>query len=128
MSDGDVYISGDAGPGLLVMSAKLLPGVEEDEVVEAMRREVRILVADGLSERELEKVKNKFESTFVFSQYKASDRALSLCQNTWLGNTDLTNTEPEAYRRITPEDVQRAAAAMFDDRRENVLVIKRVEK
>ena len=128
VSDGDVYISGDAGPGLLVMSAKLLPGVEEDEVVEAMRREVRILVADGLSERELEKVKNKFESTFVFSQYKASDRALSLCQNTWLGNTDLTNTEPEAYRRITPEDVQRAAAAMFDDRRENVLVIKRVEK
>ena len=124
MSEADVYISGEAGPGLMVMSAKLLPGVEVDEVAEALRKEARTLVEEGVEEGELEKVQNKYESTFVFSQYKASDRAMSLCHYTWLGNTGLANSEPEAYRRISPVDVQRAAREVFRDERENMLVIK----
>ena len=124
VSEADVYISGEAGPGLMVMSAKLLPGVEVDEVAEALRKEARTLVEEGVEEGELEKVQNKYESTFVFSQYKASDRAMSLCHYTWLGNTGLANSEPEAYRRISPADVQRAAREVFRDERENMLVIK----
>ncbi|MBR1550590.1 MAG: insulinase family protein [Bacteroidales bacterium] len=124
VSEADVYISGEAGPGLFVMSAKVLPGVEVDAVIDALREEVRILVAEGVSDSELEKVQNKYESTFVFSQYKAADRAFSLCHYTWLGQTGLVNGEPDAYRRITPDDMQRAIGRLFRSERENVLVIR----
>lgn len=124
VADTDVYISGETDAGLLVMSAKLLPGVDVDRVAEALRKEARELAEHGVEEHELEKVQNKYESTFVYSQYKASDRALSLCHYTWLGRTDLANSEPEAYRRVTPGDVQRAAREVFRDEHENMLIIK----
>lgn len=127
VSEADAYISGEAGPGLMVMSARVLPGVEVERVADALRGEAYALAEKGLAREELEKVQNKYESTFVFSQYKAADRALSLCHYTWLGNTDLANSEAEAYRRITPSEVQRVAREIFRPERENVLIIKKKE-
>lgn len=124
VSEADVYISGETDAGLMMMSAKLLPGVEVERVADAMRQEARDLQERGVEEREMEKVQNKYESTFVYSQYKASDRALSLCHYTWLGNTALANNEPEAYRQVKAADVQRAAREVFRAERENMLVIK----
>jgi cytidyltransferase-like protein len=74
---------------------------------------------------ELEKVENKYESTFVFSQYKASDRAMGLCYYTWLGDTSLVNREPEKYRQVTPEELQRAAKRLFRTENENLLIIRK---
>lgn len=122
VSEADAYVSGDAGGGLLVMSAKLLPGVEVERVVDALRREAYALAERGLDARELEKVQNKYESTFVYSQYKAADRALSLCHYTWLGDTGLANREPGEYRKLTPDDVRRAAREVFRREHENMLV------
>lgn len=125
VSEADAYITGEAGPGLMVLSAKVLPGVDVDSVVDALRGEAYALAHDGLDTTELEKVQNKYESTFVFSQYKAADRALSLCHYSWLGDTALVNSEVEAYRRITPSEVQSAARHIFCRDRENILVVKK---
>ena len=122
VSEADAYISGEAGPGLMVLSAKVLPGVDVDAVADALRREAYLLVEKGLSQNELEKVQNRYESTFVYSQYKAADRAMALCHYTWLGDTGLVNREPEEYRRLTPDDIQRAAQAVFRPEHENILV------
>ena len=73
---------------------------------------------------ELEKVANRYESTFVFSQYKASDRAMGLCYYTWLGDTSLVNREPEIYREVTPERLQEAARRVFREENENLLIVK----
>ena len=124
VSEADAYISGEAGPGLMVLSAKVLPGVDVDEVTDALREEAYSLADSGLLQEELDKVQNKFESTFVYSQYKAADRAFSLCHYTWLGHTDLANTETEAYRRVTPEEVQLAASRIFCNEHENMLIIR----
>ena len=128
VSEADAYISGEAGPGLMVLSAKVLPGVSVDEVADALRKEARVLTEEDLSEKELEKVKNKYESSFVYSQYKAADRAFSLCHYTWLGDTELVNREPEEYRRVTPEQLRRAARKVFCSDKENMLVIRRKEQ
>ena len=122
VSEADAYISGEAGPGLMVLSAKVLPGVDVDAVADALRREAYLLAEKGLSQNELEKVQNRYESTFVYSQYKAADRAMALCHYTWLGDTGLVNREPEEYRRLTPDDIQRAAQAVFRPEHENILV------
>lgn len=128
VTEADAYITGDAGPGLLVVSAKLKEGVEPDEVLAALRSEARRLTAEEMGRYELEKVQNKYETTFVYSQYKASDRAMSLCHYTWLGDTRLANSEPEAYRRLSAADLMLAARNTFLPERENVLVVRREEQ
>ena len=121
MTETDACITGDTGPGLMVLSGKLSDGVTPDEAAEALRHEARRIANEGVSEYELQKVINKYENTFVFSQYKAADRALALCYYTWLGNTDLVNEEPAAYRRITPDMVQQAACEVFREDHENTM-------
>ena len=127
VTEADAYLSGEAGPGLMVLSAKVQPGIDVDEVADALRKEAFLLAEKGLEQRELEKVQNRYESTFVYSQYKAADRAYSLCHYTWLGDTELANREPEEYRKLTPDDIQRAAQEVFRPERENMLVIRTKE-
>ena len=124
VSGADAYITGDAGPGLMVLSAKLLEGVSVDEVAEALRHKARQLASDGVGQQELEKVLNKYENTFVYSQYKAADRAFALAYNTWLGCTEWVNSEPSLYHAVSPARLQRAAQHLFDPQHENLLIIK----
>ena len=128
VSESDACITGDAGQGLLMVSAKVREGADPEEVVDTIRREVRSLVESPVDPYELEKVTNKYESTFVFSQYKASDRAMGLCYYTWLGDTSLVNREPELYRRVTPDGLQQAAQRLFREENENLLIIRRKER
>ena len=121
LTEVDACITGDAGPGLLVLSGKLQKGTDLDSVADAFRRETQRLVNEPVDPYELQKVINKYENTFVFSQYKASDRALGLCYYTWLGDTDLINREPEEYRRVTPALLQEAARTMFRPEAENLM-------
>lgn len=120
-SEVDACVTGERDPGLMVLSGKLREGVTTDEGAEALRTEARRLADEGVGEYELQKVINKYENTFVYSQYKAADRALGLCYYTWLGDTELVNREPEEYRRVTAVDVQRAAQAIFVPEHENRL-------
>lgn len=119
--EADACISGDAGPGLMVMSGKVAEGVSPEEAVAALREEARKLADEGVSDYELRKVQNKYENTFVYSQYRAADRAQALCYYTWLGDTDLVNREPEEYRRITAADIQKTAQELFVPQKENIL-------
>lgn len=121
MTEVDASITGDEGPGLMVLSGKLHDGVTLDEAAEALRGEAMKLTEREVDDYELQKVINRYENTFVFSQYKASDRALALCYYTWLGDTGLVNREPEEYRTITTREVLEAAREVFRPERENVL-------
>ena len=125
VSESDACITGDVGQGLLMVSAKVREGQDCEEVIKVIRSEVRRLTESPVDAYELEKVANRYESTFVFSQYKASDRAMGLCYYTWLGDTSLVNREPEMYRQVTPKKLQQAARRLFRDENENVLVIRR---
>ena len=121
MTEADACITGDAGQGLLVLNGKMAPGHTTAEGIEALRSEAYRLTAEAVDEYELQKVVNKYENTFVYSQYKAADRALSLCYYTWLGDTDLVNSEPEQYRKATSEALLGAARDFIRPEHENIL-------
>lgn len=125
VSEADACITGDVGQGLLMVSAKVREGESFEDVIDTIRKETRRLTEETVAPYELEKVANRYESTFVFSQYKASDRATGLCYYTWLGDTSLVNREPERYRQVTPEGVQRAARRLFREENENILIIRK---
>lgn len=122
-SEVNAYITGDLGRGLFVVSGKLSHGVAFDRAERAIDDELRQLAETPVDSHELEKVANKFENTFVYSQYKASDRALGLCYYEMLGQPELVNSEPDHYRLVRPADVMRVAREAFAPGREAVLEI-----
>lgn len=117
----DAYITGDYDPGLFFINGMLREGVSFGEAREALEAELRKIATTTVEERDLEKVKNKFESTFSYSQYKCIDCAMALCYYEWLGHIDWINNEPELYRKVTADDIRRVSAEMFQPHRQNMM-------
>lgn len=109
----NAYVTGDCDPGLFVVSGKLTNGTTHAQAQQAVWEVLQSLVDQPVAQRELDKVINKFESTFVYSQYKAIDRAMSLCYFEWLGHIEWVDDEPLLYRKVVAADLQRVAARMF---------------
>ena len=122
----NAYITGDLDKGLFVVSGKLCDGIGTEQAEQAIEEEMGKLQQLPVNEHELEKVANKFENTFVYSQYKTADRALSLCYFEMIDNIELVNSEPECYRRVTADDIQRVARKLTPERC-STLVINRTE-
>ena len=118
----DAFITGDVDPGLFLVAGKLCDGVAFDAAIGAVEEELDSLSSDPLPHGELEKVQNRFESTFVYGYYKALDRAQLLCYYDWLGHIDWINNEPLLYRQVSEEDIHRVAAAMFHKDNQSTLL------
>lgn len=117
----DAAVSGDFDPGLFIISGKLNDGVDAHMGVDAVEQELRELSSTLVPDEELQKVKNKAESAFVFSHYKALDRAMSLCCYEMLGHVDWVNSEPARYYAVSADDVRRVAADCFRPENRNIL-------
>ena len=61
----------------------------------------------------MEKVRNKYESSTVFSNTSILNKAVSLAHYELLGDPDLINSEVEAYRSVSSEMVAEAAEKYF---------------
>jgi zinc protease len=109
----DCYITGSIDPGLFIIEAKPAEGYTLQQVEESIWKELDEIKANLVSQRELEKVKNKVESSLVFSESNILNQALNLCFFELLGDASQINEEVEHYRRITAEDLQRVARSMF---------------
>ena len=122
----DAYITGDLDKGLFVVSGKLCDGIGFEQAETAVVEEIKRLQTVPVDKHELEKVANKFENTFVYSQYRIADRALSLCYFEMIDNLELVNSEPECYRRVTDDDIQRVARRLTPERC-STLIINKIE-
>jgi zinc protease len=129
--DRRLVISADADhsllskdPALFYLSADPLPGKEVTEVEKALDHEVERLQRELVDERELEKVKNQLESSFVFAQDSLFFQALLLARyeivSTWRGIDDYI----PSIRSVTPADIQRVARKYLisDNRTVGILV------
>lgn len=112
----NAYITGELDRGLFVVSGKLRDGVSFQQAEQAIDDEIAKLQDTLVPPIEIEKVANKFENTFVYSQYKAADRALCLCYYEMIGRPELVNNEPLCYRQVTPQDIQRVARTLTPGR------------
>ena len=120
-TDLDAYISGDFDEGLFVISGKLVEGVTMADAENAIYEQLRIISDDEISEYELEKVKNKVEANYVFSEMNGLNKAINLCYYEWLGDANLINTEIERYRVVTANQIKTAAKHTFVPQNASVL-------
>jgi zinc protease len=115
------FVMGTIDPGLLVVSGRVKDGVAlkdaENEVDEILHNIVR----NGVSQDELEKVKNQAYSTLEFGEIEVMNRAMNLAFSKLSGDTSLVNQEGAKIRAVTADDIQRVAANVIRDENANVM-------
>ncbi|TVZ26501.1 putative Zn-dependent peptidase [Gillisia sp. Hel_I_86] len=96
--------------GTYVMGALALGETPLSDLATSMDQEIEKLKSEIISEKEYQKLQNKFENNFVNSNSSIQGIASSLATyNMLYGNTDLINEEIKIYQDITREDIQRVA-------------------
>ncbi|HKK41083.1 MAG TPA: pitrilysin family protein, partial [Bacteroidales bacterium] len=92
-SEINAYITSDLDPGLLIISGKLMKDVTFSEAETALEEVLTGLSSEKGLYDEMEKVKNKFEATSVFSNTSILNKAYSLCSYELAGDAGLINQE-----------------------------------
>lgn len=117
----DAYISGTIDAGLFHISGKPAVGVSLEEAEAAVREELNELQTALVQEHELEKVKNKFESTQIFGNINYLNVATNLAWFELNGQAEDMEKEVERYRAVTADRLKAVAQTAF--REENGVVL-----
>jgi zinc protease len=103
------FVMGDRDPGLFVVQGKLADQVKMEDAEAALNEVLTTIRTLDITEKELQKVKNKVESHLVFSEMSLLNKAMNLAYYEWLGDAALVNQEAEAYQRVSVEQLKRVA-------------------
>lgn len=99
----DAYIAPRIDPGQLFIAGMPTDGVSMGEAEAAVWQEIDLLLRDGITDAELEKVKNKFETNFMKERANRQKLAAQLAFYEMLGDAEWAEKEVDAYRSITRE-------------------------
>ncbi len=128
-SEVDASIAGSEHEGFLMLNAKLTDSSDEavERAITMMKSEAGALASDGeVSEYELERCMNRFESTFNFSNIGYQARAANLAMALY-HNEDIN--EAAARQRATScKDVRRVAEQLFINTPSATLVYEKSER
>lgn len=124
-SEIDAYLSGDLDEGLFIFSGKPANGVNLRDAESAIDLEIEKIKTEIISERELQKVKNKIESTFVFASMSVLNKAMNLAMFELMGDAAMINSEVKKYLAVTPEKIQKVANEIFTDENSSVMYYKK---
>jgi zinc protease len=114
-SNIDCYHMGSTDAGLMVIEGKLIKGVDIAVAEAAVNAEIKKMQETGISVEELEKVKNKTESTMAFEDMSVMNRASSIAMYELLGDADLMNNELEKYNAVTAKDIVEQTNIIFNE-------------
>lgn len=105
----DCYVTGSIDPGLLIVEGKPVEGVSLEEAEEAIWEELDAIRVAPVEAMELQKVKNKVESSLIFSEANVLNKAINLAFFELLGDAELINSEVDLYEQVTAEEIYRVA-------------------
>jgi len=96
-------------PALFYVYTTPLPGKQVGEVEKALEEEIERLQKEPVDERELEKVKNQLESSFIYSQDSLFFQAMLLARCEIAQIWKVIDQYLPLIQRVTPEDIRRVA-------------------
>ena len=120
----DCYVTGDFDPGLIVFEGRPTEKISLQDAEEIISKERKDLKNQLIESAELQKWKNKAESTLVLSEMGIQSKSMNLGFFEALGNADLMNAESEIYQSLTAEEIQQAAKVWLRDDQKSVLTYK----
>ncbi len=108
-SEINAYVMGDFDKGLFVISGKLSDGVTIEQAEQGIEAELQKIKTEIVPADELQKCKNKTESTIIFSEADVLNKATNLAISELLGNANLINEETEKYQQVNAEGIKAVA-------------------
>lgn len=108
-SDINAYVMGDFDKGLFVISGKVNDGITIEQAEAGIDAEILKIQTELVSDEELQKCKNKIESTVTYSEADVLNKATNLAISELLGDANLINLEIENYQKVTAEQIKEQA-------------------
>lgn len=127
-SEINAYITSDIDPGLIIVQGKLMKDIDIQHADEAVNEVIEGLKNSPDLDSEMEKVKNKFESSTVFSNSNILNKAVNLSFYELLGDTELINKEVSEYRKVTSEMVKEVSGRNLIPSNSSTLYYKSTRK
>lgn len=121
-TDVDASIIGSVEPGFLMLNAMVNDDVDLTEAEAMLENEVLRLADGSLSEYELERTINRFESQRVMSQIGYRKKASPLARAEMLGYD--VNGVASLYRAVTPDDIARVTRSTIVAERCSTLIYR----
>ena len=112
-SEVHAYMTGSLDTGMFVFEGKPLENITIEQAEAAIWEQLEILKTNEVPADELTKVKNKTESTLIFSEMSLLDKAMNLAYYELLGNADELNHEIDKYTEVTAADIKEQAIKLF---------------
>ena len=122
----DAYISGSLDEGLLHVTGKPVEGVSLEQAEEAIWKELEKMKTVPVSEQELEKVKNRYESEQIFNNINYLNVATNLAFFELTGKAEDIIEEVGKYRAVTAEQMQATSARCFVPENCSILYYKAI--
>ena len=112
-SEIHAYLTGSLDKGMFVIEGKPLTGIAVEDAEAAIWREIEKLKAEEVPAEELDKVKNKMESTMVFSEMSLLDKAMNLAYFELLSDAENLNSETDKFLAVTAAQIKEQANKLF---------------
>jgi len=125
-SEISAHLMGSFDPGLLVINGRLNEGVDHKLADKAIELVLKQLSNEVLPEQEVQKVKNKAESTHVFGELGIMNKAMNLAFAELLDEANMVNKEIDLIQAVTAADIHKAAKDIL--RPENCTTIYYLKK
>jgi predicted Zn-dependent peptidase len=108
-------------PAMFVISGTLHEGIKPEEAEKEIDAILNDLCSHSISDKELQKSKNRILTQLAFSNYSTEERAENLCFYEWLGVLNEFNQENELYESITNAQIQNESQKIFREEKSSVL-------
>ena len=125
----DTYMPMSFDPNLFYVMGVANPGVTAAELEDAMISEINRVALEGVTAAELEKVKNIKLMGFYRAMETINGKANTIgTYELFFGSYDKLFNAPDAYNKVTPEDIQRVAQTYLKRSNRTVAVLAATEE
>jgi len=125
-TDVNAYILGGIEDGIFLFSGHLMEGVDFKTAEQSILNEVDILIEKSISENEMTKIKNKFQTAKAFQEQSLLNRVMNLAMYDQMDMLDSINTEKDIYENIKIEELINFSKQTFTPTNMSVLTIKAI--
>ncbi len=112
-------------PNLFFAEIILNQGASMDAAEKALNEQISRLVTEPVTDKELEKAKNKMRAQYAFGRQSVQDKAQALAHAAVIhSDTSTVNKEYDLFMAVTKEDILRVAKMYFRPENRTVLIVR----
>ncbi|MDZ4844447.1 MAG: pitrilysin family protein [Chitinophagales bacterium] len=120
-SDIDASVTGSFDEGLFMVEGRLLDNVTMEQAEAAIQEELEAIKSTPVQAYELQKVKNKVESTHTFAEVNLLSRVTHLAYFELLGDANRINSEINNFLSVTEEEIMQESKKILTEDNSSVI-------